>query len=132
MDAYLEWNQDLLIAPDGSIVMAENWDEIRQRIVRRFLTNSGNPLPDGSITPPDYVFDPLYGLSAGATIDQNPSQRWLRNLKNRIRSAVLADVAVDPGSTPSIDVSTPTVGSLLVTITVRLTNGSTGTVTIQG
>lgn len=132
MDVFLEWNQDLLISPDGSLVMAQGWDEIRQRIIRRFLTNSGSPLPDGTVSAPDYIFDWSYGLNAGQVIDQNPSQQWLRDLKLRARAAVLSDTAVDPGSSPSIDITVPAPGYLLITITVRLSNGSTGTVTLTG
>ena len=130
-DVYLEWNSDLILTPNGSVATATGWDRIRQRIVRRFLTNSAVPLPDGSTTPPDYVFSPFYGLSGGALIDQNPDAKYRADLKRRIREAALLDTAVDPGAVPFVNISQPQIGVNVVSITVKLTNGDTGKVDIS-
>lgn len=123
---YLEWNGDLQITPNGSILMAQGWDEVRERIIRRFLTNSASPLPDGTTTPPDYIFDPLYGLGAGALIDQNPNSRFIAEFTRRMRQAVVADAATDPGALPSITVTIPYIGALQVFVTVQLISGQQG------
>lgn len=126
-DVYLEYNGDLVITPDGSIQIADGWDQIRERIVRRFLTNSAIPLPDGTSTPADYVFSPLYGIGAGALIDQNPTADFVKQLTGRMRNAVLLDAAVSPGAVPAVRVSRPQIGVLQVYVTVTLVTGTTNT-----
>ncbi len=106
--------------------MASGWDEVRERIIRRFLTNSALPLPDGTTTPPDYVFDPLYGLGAGALIDQNPDATWRANFSRRMREAVVADSAVAPSSVPSINITTPLIGVTEVYVGIQLISGQQG------
>lgn len=128
---YLEWNGDLIITPAGSIQMAVGWDMVRERIIRRFLTNSSVPLPDGTSTPPDYVFSPSYGLGAGALIDQNPDAAFVSSLNQRMREAVVADSAIDPGALPSITVSTPMIGAIQVFVAVQLINGEQGSFAIN-
>lgn len=123
---YLEWNGDLVLIPNGSVLMASGWDEVRERIIRRFLTNSAVPLPDGSTTPPDYVFDPAYGLGAGALIDQNPTANWTAGFTSRMRQAVVADAATDPGALPSILVTTPMIGAIQVFVSISLISGNQG------
>lgn len=123
---FLEWNQDLLLTNSGSVLMAAGWDEVRQRIIRRFLTNSSLPLPDGTVTPPDYIFDSSYGLGAGALIDQNPDATWTGQFTRRMREAVVADAAVAPGALPSITITKPQIGTVQVFVTVQLISGMSG------
>jgi hypothetical protein len=130
-DLFLEWNDDLVLTPTGSLRMASGWDQVRERIIRRFLTNSATPLPDGSTTPPDYVFAPFYGLSAGALIDQNPDDNFLADFKRRMRSAVLSDAAVDPGSVPSIEITRPAIGTLQIFVGIKLISGQQGSLSLS-
>ena len=123
---YLEWNQDLILTANGSVLMCSGWDEVRERIIRRFLTNSALPLPDGSTTPPDYVFDVQYGLGAGALIDQNPDAAWQAAFSRRMREAVVADTAVSPSLLPSISLTTSTSGVTQVFVSVQLISGQQG------
>lgn len=123
---YLEWNGDLVITSNGSVLMAQGWDEVRERIIRRFLTNSALPLPDGTTTPPDNIFDPGYGLGAGALIDQNPNAAFLADFTRRMREAVVADAATDPGALPSITLTRPFIGALQVFVTIQLISGQQG------
>ena len=123
---YLEYNGDLVLTPNGSVLMASGWDEVRERIIRRFMTNSALPLPDGTTTPPDYVFDTGYGLGAGALIDQNPDADFRANFTRRMREAVVADSATDPSVIPSIIISTPAIGVLQVFVTMQLISGQQG------
>lgn len=120
---YLEWNGDLVLTANGSILMASGWDEVRERIIRRFLTNSAIPLPDGTTTPPDYVFDPLYGLGAGTLIDQNPDANWRANFTRRMREAIVADAAVAPSAVPSINITMPMIGLTQVYVGIQLISG---------
>lgn len=127
---YLEWNSDLALTANGSILMAAGWDEVRERIIRRFLTNSALPLPDGSTTPPDYVFSPSYGLGAGALIDQNPDAQFRSEFRRRMREAVVADAATDPGSLPSIKVTVPQIGQIHVFVGIQLAGGGQGSLSL--
>jgi hypothetical protein len=127
---YLEWNGDLVLTPGGSVLMCTGWDEVRERIIRRFLTNCAIRLPDGSTTPPDYVFSPLYGLGAGALIDQNPDAQWRDNFSRRIREAVAADSATDPGSSCSIKITTPQIGIVQVYVGIQLISGQRGVLSL--
>lgn len=127
---YLEWNGDLVLTATGSVATANGWDDVRERIIRRFLTNSAAPLPDGSTTPPDYVFSPLYGLSAGALIDQNPTSNWIADFTRRMRAACLSDAAVDPGSVPSLSLTRPAPGTVVVYVGIQLVSGQQGSLSI--
>jgi hypothetical protein len=128
---FLEWNGDLILTSNGSVLMAQGWDEVRERIIRRFLTNSALPLPDGTTTPPDYVFSPLYGLGAGALIDQNPDAQFLTGFTRRMREAVVADAATAPGSLPSISITTPMIGLVQVYVAIQLISGQQGSFSIR-
>ncbi len=128
---YLEWGGDLVLTPTGSVQTAVGWDQVRERIIRRFLTNPAQTLPDGSSTPPDYVFSPGYGEGAGALVDQNPDDAYVANLTRRMRQAVLSDVAVDPGSVPQITITRPRGDTYEVFVTVTLSNGQQGKVAIS-
>ena len=52
-DFFLEWGQDLVLSSTGTIQTATGLDRVRQRIIRRFLTNGSQVLPNGNYTPPD-------------------------------------------------------------------------------
>lgn len=127
---YLEWNGDIVLTPNGSFLMAKGWDEVRERIIRRFLTNAALPLPDGSTTPPDYVFSPSYGLGAGALIDQNPDAQFMAELTRRMREAVAADAATDPGALPSIKVTKPMIGVIQIFVGIKLAGGDQGSLSL--
>lgn len=129
-DLFLEWNSDLLLTPNGSVQFATGWDHIRQRIVRNMVTNPAQKLPDGSTTPPDYIWNPGFGIGMGALVDQNPTQQFLRDLTRRVNAAVLADVAVDPGAVPSVTIKQLTPQYYQVYVTVTLLNGTIGTIQV--
>ena len=130
MDFYLEWGSDLVLTPTGSLQTAVGWDQARERIIRRFLTNRATTLPDGSTTPPDYIFSPGYGEGAGALVDQNPDDAFVADLTRRMRQAVLSDASVDPGSVPQITVTQPTGDTYEVFVDCTLSNGQPGQVSI--
>jgi hypothetical protein len=127
---YLEWNGDLITTPNGSVLMASGWDKVRERIIRRFLTNSALPLPDGTTTPPDYIFSTFYGLGAGALIDQNPDANFRANFTRRMREAVVADAATAPGALPSISISSPMIGVVQIYVGIQLISGQLGSFSI--
>lgn len=130
-DLFLEYNSDLVVTPNGSVQFATGWDHVRQRIVRRVVTNSAQALPDGSTTPPDYIFDPSFGDGLAALVDQDISAQYLQTLTAKIRNGVLADEAVSPGTPPAITVSQPNPNTYLVSVAVTLLDGTPGQVQVQ-
>jgi hypothetical protein len=130
VDLYLEWNGDLVLTPNGSAQTAVNWDQARERIIRSFLTNSAQQLPDGSYTPADYVFDITFGEGAGALVDQNPDQAYILGLTQRMRQAVLSDASADPGQVPVIVITQPEPDTYQVFVSVPLIDGTQGSVSI--
>lgn len=123
---YLDWNSDLIIAPNGSVLMATGWDEIRQRIIRRAVTNPAEVLPDGRFTPADYIFHVTYGEGIASLVDQNPNANFWPDFKSKINSACLQDVAVSPGAQPNISFVQPTSYIMQINIVVTLANGKQG------
>lgn len=129
-DVYLEFNQDLIITPNGSIQTAVGWDQVRERIIRNLITNSAQILPDGTATPADYIFDPSYGLGMGAMVAQNPTPNFLKDMQRRIIQAVFAEADVDPGTIPTVIVQQPTPSTYQVFISVNLVNNQVGKISL--
>ena len=131
VDLYLEWNGDIIITPNGSLLLANGWDLVRQRILRNLITNSAQVLPDNSTTPPDYVFHPNFGIGVGAMVGQNPNKDYQQRLISKINRAVLSDSAVDPTNPPTVKFSSPSPGTWVVNITVVLSNGQAGQISVK-
>ncbi len=130
MDTYCDWNGDLVLTANISIQYAIGWDQLRQRIVRRILTNSAQQLPDGTYTPADYVYAPSFGEGAGAMVDQNPTHAYVLAMQQKINQGVLAETALAGVGTPEITFSQPTFDSFQVTIMVPLTSQLQGELVI--
>ncbi len=130
-DIFCEWNSDLVITPNGGIQSAVGWDNVRQRIIRSLITNSAQTLPDGSTTAPDYIYHPGYGIGCGAMVGQSPTPQYTSGLVGRINQAVLQDVSVDPGSTPSVLFQTPQPNTWIIFVTVQLRDKTVGKTAVQ-
>ena len=130
-DFFLDWNQDFIITPSGSIQTAVGWDRVRQRIIRRIITNSAQQLPDGTMTPADYVFHPDFGVGGGALVDQNVDEAYIAKLEQIISRGVLEDADVDSTTPPSIQYSRPDADTLMVIVSVVLKSGLPGQIALQ-
>ena len=129
-DFMLEWGQDLVLNASGTLATVSGWPQVRERIIRRLLTNPAQTLPDGSLTAADYIFDTSYGVGGGALVSQNPTQAWITALQQRIAAAVLSDVAADPGWNPQVTVTAPAANTLEVFVGVQLSNTQQGTLSL--
>lgn len=125
---YLEWNGDLKLECRTSLQLATGWDEVRQRIIRRLITNCAQTLPDGRFTPADYIFDNSYGDGLGSMVDQNFTDTFLGALEQRIYAGVLADAAVDTSIPPTIKFARPMPEMLVIYISVILVTGQEGNI----
>lgn len=128
---WLSWGGDLQIATNGSLVMANGWDEIRQSIERAILTNPQVTLPDGEVVGADYMFAPTFGAGLGLWVGQNPTQHTLRQLTRIVRNAILSQTGVDASQTPTVTFQ-PMAGGMgmEIQISVALLSGQIGTTTI--
>lgn len=128
-DFFLNWNSDLVITPSGSVQTATGWDRVRQRIIRRIITNPARPLPDGSFTAADNVFSPNYGIGLGALIDQTDADE--ATLERKIAQGVLEDADVDSTIPPSISFQRPSPAALWIIIGVTLKTGQSGQISLK-
>ena len=131
MDFYLDWNSDFVITPNGSIQTAVGWDQVRQRIVRRIITNKAQTLPSGVKTPADYVFHPGFGLSGGALVDENLNEEYIANLESVISQGVLEDADVESTTPPTIQYSQPNNETLWVIVSVLQKSGVPGQLALK-
>ena len=129
--AYLEWGQDLVVLPNGSIQLASGWDEVRQRIERRLLTSPLEVLPSGAKVPPDYIWDVNYGLGVGKLVDQNLDANFLGAIRQKCNEGVMVDADVSDANPPGVALYKINPYTTYLVIGVTLKNGTPGTITIQ-
>ena len=128
---YLDWGGDFVLTPNGSVQMANGWDEARQLTVRALLTNPATQLPTGEQVPPDYVFDPEYGAGLGLYVGVDMNTTQVNKLQGLINSQVLNQSFVDPTYEPQVTFTSVPVHGMIVTINMRLVNKHIGTVALQ-
>jgi hypothetical protein len=130
LDFYVDWNSDFIVTPSGSIQTAVGWDRVRQRIIRRIITNSQQKLPSGVSTAADYVFHPDFGLSGGALVDADLSEDYIAKLEQIISQGVLEDADVDSTTPPTIQYSRPN-NETLWEVSVILKSGVPGQLALK-
>lgn len=130
-DFDLDWNQDLVLSATGTLATVTGLPQVRQRIIRRFLSNSSQELPDGSYTPPTYLFDTTYGIGGGALVSQNPTRAWRNALIAKMTQAVQSDTAVDPGVQPQVVIQQPSPNMMMIYVGFQLTTGQQGNFGLQ-
>jgi hypothetical protein len=124
---FLEWSGDLILTHNGSLALTMGWTEVRQRILRRILTNAQTILPDGTATISDYIFDINYGANARQLVGEPFSTSLLTKLQQIITDGVMQDQAVATDALPTITVTQQNVNTLIVFVAVTLQNGQQGT-----
>jgi hypothetical protein len=130
-DFALDYNADLTLTPSGSIQMATGWTQVRQRIVRRIITNPARELPDGTFQVADDIFAPTFGVGLGSLVDQAFDQDFQAELERKIAQGVLQDEDVNSTIPPSIIFQRPNPSTLVIVIGVTLLTGQPGTISIQ-
>lgn len=99
-DLALEWAGDISLDDTGDFATVDATDELRQRIIRRFLTSSA--IPPSSTNPQgskgDDLFDQQYGGNARRYIDAVVNQQVLDGIKNRL----LAQIAEEPEASTTV------------------------------
>lgn len=128
---YLEWGQDLVLTPNGSLQLATGWDEVRQRILRRMLTNPAFTAPDGRPIQADYIFDDTYGIGLPVLVGGNLTSQLFEQLKQAITKGVLLDAAVDTSQPPAIVFQQPDPQTMIISVQVILLTGQVGQIVLQ-
>lgn len=128
---FLEWGDDLKLMCRTSLQTAVGWDEVRQRIVRRIVTNPSQQLPDGTFTPADYIFDQNYGAGLGAEVGQDFNDADLAVIRQKITQGVLADAAVETSIPPSISFAHVNPSTVDIIVSVTLLAGGAGEIQLS-
>lgn len=131
VDFYLDWNTDLLLTPSGGIQTAVGWDRIRQRIIRRAITNPAQQLPTGRFTPADYIFHRTYGLGLGSLVDSPFSDNLIQVLERRVVAACNQDDDIDSANPPQVKFYRPYSFTLWIVVGVTLVTGQQGEIAIK-
>lgn len=111
-DFSLEWGGDISLDDTGDYATVEALDELRQRIIRRFLSSAAfEPTADYPAgAPADDVFDRTYGGNArryvGSLVSQiNKNGETLDSIKKRFLDQAAQEVEVSQTIPPEITVS---------------------------
>ena len=129
---WLEWGGDLVLTANGSVQMASGWDQTRQFFERALMTNPNSVASNGSPIPPDYIFEPNYGVGAGQFVGLNL-------LSSGIYSSFIQRVQQAAAVTPNLNTAIPPAVSTVEgqphqftsTITLTLINNKPGSVTLE-
>lgn len=109
-DAALTFGGDLSVSPSGDIALAAGSALVRERLLRRLLTNAG-----------DYIWQPTYGAGLGRFVGQPASAARIRAV---VRGQVFREAAVARSPEPEIAVAAGPDGTTVVRI--RYADAETG------
>jgi phage baseplate assembly protein W len=128
---YSEWGQDLVLTPSGQLQTATGWDQIRQRIERRLLTDPSGILPDGTPLSAEYIFHPDYGEGLQNYVGQDVNESWVNNVRKCVLAATRVDSGVEPDTLPQVSFQQTATHTVLLLIIVTLISGETGTIALE-
>lgn len=109
------YGNDVNVSASGDLLLIDGRDRVRQRILRRLLTNSNN---DGF--PSDYLWHPTYGAGCPRRVGET---RDINAISAAIRSQIMAEAGVAKQPLPEIDVAPIDNG---VFVSIRYTDAETG------
>ncbi len=122
-DISLLWADDFTVDDTGDLVAAVSTNELQQRIIRRFLTNSQSIVEvTGNVgITQDYLFEPDYGGNARAYVGQLYNSQLAQSIQSNLLSQALRESDVDPTGTSIV--VTPLPNGLTVAATISLNAG---------
>lgn len=106
-DIWLEWGGDLVLTNTGDLLVATNFDEIRQFVSRVLLTNPSITLPNGLWIPPDYNEEPTFGLGLPRSIGRTYTATQLQTMQNAALAACYDCPSVATIPAPRVVVANP-------------------------
>jgi hypothetical protein len=126
-DIALIWSDDLQVDETGDFASVDGGDELVQRIIRRFLTNSQSLITSTGTVQiiPDYLFEPTYGGNARAYVDAVIDPEVIGSIQSLFLNQVAQEPLCDPSQTVITITSPPAYpGSIVVQATVFLNTGA--------
>jgi hypothetical protein len=130
-DLFLEDGADFVLNAAGDLVIATDWDEVRQRIERRIFTNPQTTQTGGEPIEPEYIFHTDYGLGAEAVIGDTWNQNAINSFRDKIIKGVIQDQGVNGAVMPSVQVNPISGHEVEFQIQVTLVNGLQNTITLS-
>jgi hypothetical protein len=127
---FLENGSDFVLNSAGGLLLAEGWDEIRQRIERRIFTNPQSFQTSGAPVQPQYIFDTTYGLGAGTVIGDNWTDQAINAFTDKIIAGVIQDQGVNGSVMPTVQSTVLPNHTVEFQIQVTLINGLQNTITL--
>lgn len=131
VDLYLDWGSDLVLRPAGDFQLAGGWDLVRQRCVRRILTNPATVDDQRTPIAPDYVFDPAYGHGVRLKIGVAMLGQDLYDLQQAIAEGCLLEPGVARDPAPQVATRAGADHATFVFINVTLATGEDGTIAVK-
>lgn len=124
----LEWGSDFELSQNGSLIMSTGWEQIKQRVLRRLLTNPSFKLADGSPISADYIFDQNYGQGCRRRVGEPISKDIQEKLEQAVNKAVVIDEGLAVAKPPLVEAYKIGTDQLWVQISITLKTGQSGTV----
>lgn len=121
---YLDQGEDFALSSSGGLKLADGWEEIRQRILRRLHTNPQSVLDDRSLVAADYYFHPDYGAGLPRKVGAKMSKEFLFELHRIIMEGTVIDQGIDVTIPPTVKVLRKQLGILHILIQVHLSNNT--------
>lgn len=90
-DLHHEWGEDLQVSSKGDLLATNDFNLLRQRIIRRLLTN-----------PKDILCEPDFGIGAGRYIDENLTPELYAAIRRRVIEQVYKEDIVARNPEPEI------------------------------
>jgi hypothetical protein len=125
-DFSLEWGGDLVVDDTGDFAIVDQADELRQRVMRRFLTNSQVLDTTRGLVSimPDNLFEPTYGGNARAYVDATIRPEIIGRIQNLLLQQLSEEPACDSvNSTVNVTWDRNS-GSIVVSANVLLNTGA--------
>lgn len=123
----LEPGGDFKLNQNGGLLLANGWNQIRQRILRRLFTNPKMVLSGNVPVSADYIYHQDYGCGLKRKMGEPFNEDTRRQLESIIVNAVLDDEGVNTSRPPLVNV-TQKDDRVYITVLVFLKSGREGTV----
>lgn len=131
-DIALEWGSDFYVSETGDLAVVDQADELRQRVIRRLLTNSAvlDTVRGLVSTMPDNLFEPTYGGNARAYVDATVTPELIGRIEYLLRQQLTQEPQCDVlNSTVQVDFLKDS-ASIVVSANIAMRSGAV--VAIQG
>lgn len=110
-DMSLPWAGDLTLDSTGDFVTVTQIDELIQRVIRRFLTNTAQYDSSGNVVSVgDYIWDQTYGGNARAFVDAVISDQTAGQIQHSLLNQILQESEAAQNPAPTVQVVETTQG----------------------